>query len=950
MAAASNTNNNDLKEAKALLQELNMLKRKLSETPFAFTDVELLKQFKDLPGYIDKARRQLEGMEDSMSGLYGSLRGITSEFKGQATALSKVRGAFRQLEDAAQDLKFDEQQINDLNASQLKKLEQKVKKNSEILGQEARRLVSDKNLKKVLDEEIEQYKSLLGPTESLSDFASAQIDKIIGLTNEERALLKLYYDQGTALDEINDKLQQRIRQEKKVNDLLGVGGAAIQGISSFMSGLGMSSGIFSDAVQEAEEAMRETAKEIEAGVRSGNKLTVLMAGLGPIMKGVGKAMLDPAVMIQKIVAGFFEVNKAAVDYQRLTGINATNQAALNSRFASSVDYLTTAAELTEQMGIGAESIFSKDDIAALAEAKNLLGLTAEQAGKLGINSKVAGKSIDQYKEGIVKSVNSYNGLNGTTLSHGLILQDVLNVSEDISMSLGGDAEKITQAATAARSLGLNLEKVNQIADQLLNFEDSISAELEAELMTGKELNLEKAREYALTNNLAGVSEELKKNGVSAAQYAKMNRLEQESLAKALGMSREDLGKMTQQQLLQAGASKEAQAAARGMTVEQLEAVSVQERMAKVLEKLAQAFAPIFEALVPIVELLSSALQPVGMLIGYMAKALSPFIKGLILVYTTYKAIQLVQKGMLGVQMAMNVQKMIEANRGLAQIGTNRVIAGLEKQSLIAKIAGNAQLLFQLIREQSIVGIKTWAKGLDEKSLVRKGIEATFDIAKAVREKGLIGLKALAAIYEESSLRKKVIMAALTAREWVMEKGKALWKSLQLTYELTILAIKEAGLAIGLRDLAASIGKAAMQVISSLASIPVVGWALGLAAAGTVVALGAKYMMKDGVIDTKKGPVMSGDFGTVQLDPNDKAMYGADGKIKVGTDLIGNNSNTRPQTISQAVAKSDNTSSEIKQMRQENKQLLTALLNKTGDVYMDTNKVGRSQVLGSYKSS
>ena len=69
-------------------------------------------------------------------------------------------------------------------------------------------------------------------------------------------------------------------------------------------------------------------------------------------------------------------------------------------------------------------------------------------------------------------------------------------------------------------------------------------------MTGKQLNLEKAREYALTNNLAGVSEELKKNGISAAEYARMGRLEQESMAKALGMSREDLGKMTQQQLLQ----------------------------------------------------------------------------------------------------------------------------------------------------------------------------------------------------------------------------------------------------------------------------------------------------------------------------------------------------------------------------------------------------------------
>ena len=32
-------------------------------------------------------------------------------------------------------------------------------------------------------------------------------------------------------------------------------------------------------------------------------------------------------------------------------------------------------------------------------------------------------------------------------------------------------------------------------------------------------------------------------------------------------------------------------------------------------------------------------------------------------------------------------------------------------------------------------------------------------------------------------------------------------------------------------------------------------------------------MKDGVIDPKKGPVVSGDFGTVQLNPKDSIVAG-----------------------------------------------------------------------------
>ena len=52
---------------------------------------------------------------------------------------------------------------------------------------------------------------------------------------------------------------------------------------------------------------------------------------------------------------------------------------------------------------------------------------------------------------------------------------------------------------------------------------------------------------------------------------------------------------------------------------------------------------------------------------------------------------------------------------------------------------------------------------------------------------------------------------------------------------------------------------------------------------------ARSLMEYADIDTTgRTPILSGDFGSVQLDPKDKLMYGADGNIKVGTDLLGEN--------------------------------------------------------------
>ena len=67
------------------------------------------------------------------------------------------------------------------------------------------------------------------------------------------------------------------------------------------------------------------------------------------------------------------------------------------------------------------------------------------------------------------------------------------------------------------------------------------------MLTGKDLNLEKARTAALNNDLATVAEEIAKHTGGTAGFAKMNRIQQESLAKAVGMTREELAASLKEQ-------------------------------------------------------------------------------------------------------------------------------------------------------------------------------------------------------------------------------------------------------------------------------------------------------------------------------------------------------------------------------------------------------------------
>ena len=444
--------------------------------------------------------------------------------------------------------------------------------------------------------------------------------------------------------------------------------------------------------------------------------------------------------IAKIVSEYFNVNKAAVEYKRLTGQNATVTAGINDNLATSAQVLQLMGELTKQTGIAAGAIFSSDDLGRLAEAQNLLGLSAEQAGNLGIRSKLAGKSIENYEKGIVKSTNNYNALNNTAISHGVVMQDVLNTSDDIALSLGNSDTAITEAAAAARGLGVSLEKVDQIASSLMDFETSIGYELEAQLLTGKEINLSKAREYAMTNNLAGLSEELQKNGASAAEFAKMGRLAQEGLAKALGMSRGELAKSIMMQETAKNLTDDERAAAMGVTVEQLKQMDIQQKIETSLAKLAQAFAPILDAIIPIGEAIVAVIGPVAKMVASLSGGIAPFIKYLGIGYGILKGMQLTFGSIAALQTFVTASKASELGLGLSILANLGLQNAAEMYKLTLMTGGNTlAAIGAALQETMLYSILAQGAGIVKNTVLAAG---RLVVEMAIAAASLMGVSAL----------------------------------------------------------------------------------------------------------------------------------------------------------------------------------------------------------------
>jgi len=147
--------------------------------------------------------------------------------------------------------------------------------------------------------------------------------------------------------------------------------------------------------------------------------------------------------------------------------------------------------------------------------------------------------------------------NKIALTERQILDGISKVSSAVLINFKGNLPALAEAVVRAKKLGTTLDQVAKQGDSLLDFETSIASEFEAQVLTGKNLNLTKARELALMGDTKGLMEELNKQNMTFGEYSKMNIIQRQSFAQSLGLSNDELSKqlLLQQQATQLGAAE-----------------------------------------------------------------------------------------------------------------------------------------------------------------------------------------------------------------------------------------------------------------------------------------------------------------------------------------------------------------------------------------------------------
>ena len=182
--------------------------------------------------------------------------------------------------------------------------------------------------------------------------------------------------------------------------------------------------------------------------------------------------------------------------------------------------------------------------AKVFDTSKALGLSSDESANLfGSLTQVANLSAEQ-AESLAEGAFQLARQRGIAPS--AVLKDIAGSAEEIALFTRGGGDNIAEAAVQARSLGMSLSQTAKVAEGLLDFENSITKEVEASVLLGRQINLQKAREAALSGDVAGAMEEVVKQVGSEQDFLNLNLIQRKALADSIGVSVGEMAKLVGQ--------------------------------------------------------------------------------------------------------------------------------------------------------------------------------------------------------------------------------------------------------------------------------------------------------------------------------------------------------------------------------------------------------------------
>ena len=583
---ATSQQTEDLEQQKKLIEEIKILYQQIYGESIPVEKLEFLKNApKEAVREFKSLQKEVKEINNSLDNAFRSLSGIVSEISKSSVEIRETKKGFDSLYSISSKILNLDITSSDVKKKTFANLKQSITGEQNRLETAQKLLLAEQRILKTA-EKSRQKKIDAKKDQLLSNtFSPAAREK---LAKELKILEETNIKQGAKLGTIEtylENIEGALKKEtglikdilkgldetetkfNEVNEKIGVFGAAVEGIGKSLTKAGF--GRLADALG-IDDAIVKTKKFIETNKEAVSSFSIAKN----LIKELGTNLAKSFTMTDLVVGGltaivvglinrFKELDKDASEFARALGTSRDNafdlRQQLNSIGNISGELFLTGGKIAKVFGDIASSVslgIAPNTKIGSTLAVNLAYMTKmveqgkfskEAAEALFRISSSTGKPVGKISQEAAITNVKLNLQNKSSISLRSVMEAIGKSTAATRLTLAKFPDGIAGAITKAKSLGFELDDLNKIADSLLNFEESISNEFEAELLTNKDLNLERARAFALQGNSVELAKELSRQLGTSADFQNMNVIQQNSLAKAFGLSRDELAKTLETQ-------------------------------------------------------------------------------------------------------------------------------------------------------------------------------------------------------------------------------------------------------------------------------------------------------------------------------------------------------------------------------------------------------------------
>ena len=301
---------------------------------------------------------------------------------------------------------------------------------------------------------------------------------------------------------------------------------------------------------------------------------ITKAGAGFIKLGLAAAA---TAFVDAAVKGFTRSSEVMVTLNKSVAGSMVNMSAQAGRVAAAAGKYTvpleaaaqTIAGINESLGMSLD--FTKETTEQAIKLANKYGVSVDAVAHIVKNSAANKKTMTETVDAVTAGVARFNEMNNVSISTKAIFEDIGKASATTLRGIGKQPGALAAAAAAARSLGMSMEDIRAASESTTDFQKSLTDEMTTEMMLGKQLNLNKLREAALTGDVKTQAEEMKRLVMENQGRIGNNVKLQEQFAATLGISRDQYNDMLKTQDAmsvltgKSGAAEKANDKARKMT-------------------------------------------------------------------------------------------------------------------------------------------------------------------------------------------------------------------------------------------------------------------------------------------------------------------------------------------------------------------------------------------------